>query len=582
MLKNLATGVFITALPFLASGVVAAANLPPLLAYLLFPGRNLLMCLGAIVIIWSIFQSRFSVDAPISFLESVSPTLPFTVLGFALILIIAFVRVPQQEKEAQAFGGDEPKYLRIAFSLLRDTDADISSGRTETPDLSLRFQQTRNLILTGRDAFSDLFKPVEVPPDHVWNVGNWTVRGLHGGMYHLQPPGLPAIIAVGLGIGEAVLPERDPGIYVAVLLSLIWALGAWQLWRLSQEISGDALGSAVFVAIVLLSAPVYVGGYQLFPESVSLLIFPWLIRRLRGSELKLGAVPALFTGFVSGYLLWIHPKLTLVAGLFALMGLIRPRTTATIKALFFFAFALTAFSSLLYCFHISGLLRPEGLYIRQAEEYVGSPNPFSLRFLAGLVKALIGGRDGLFVFAPLLLLGFMTAARKLQTRAVLEMLSLFLIVWLTSAVHDGASLGSPARLMAPVAFIPAFFLVRALRDGASPKLLATAVLLFVLGSQITDSMTSDWRKNVNPYRLMFTNSATNFEPSLPGNSFSNEAYGVDLAKAALIFVTLFVVAIYLNRSDKFDRHETDPARFGWGVLATVLVLAFGLHWLTPA
>ena len=570
----------ILSLPFLASGVVAAADVPPILAYLLFPGRELLVGLGLVIVGWSLVQSWLSVEPIVSGLDSVARTRIFSIGAFLLVGGLAFYRVPQAEKEAEAFGGDEPKYLRIAYSLLRDTDADIGSGRTTTPDFSLRLQQIRNLLLTGRDAASDLFQPVAPPPDHVWNAGNWTVRGRHGGLYHLQPPGLPALVAISLGLGEAWLPERDPGIYVSVLLAILWTLGARELWLLSREITDDALGSAVFSGVVLFSAPVFVGGYQLFPESLSLLVFPWLVRRLRASERDLGWISAVGCGLVSGYLLWVHPKLTVVAVLFAFMALIRPRTSAIARLLFLAGFSLMAFTALLYCFQISGLFRPEGLYIRQAEEYVGSPNPLSLRFMAGLVKGLIGGRDGLLLFAPIVILGFtLDPLRRTSPRGALEMWSLFVVVWLTSAVHDGASLGSPARLMAPVVFIPAFFLVRTLRDEPSAARKASAILLFLLGARLTATMAGDWRRNVNPYRTMFGNPATNFEPSLPGNSFSDAAYVADLEKAVFV---LFVLGLGRFAFRRWGAEELMPARFGVSVLAAAVALAFGLHWLSPS
>jgi len=155
------------------------------------------------------------------------------------------------------------------------------------------------------------------------------------------------------------------------------------------------------------------------------------------------------------------------------------------------------------------------------------------------------------------------------------------VVWLTSAVHDGASLGSPARLMAPVAFVPALFLARALRDRPPAHLAALALLLFVFGGQITETMSSDWRKNVNPYRAMFPYPSTNFEPSLPGNSFSDASYVVDLQKAALILLTLAIVTGLIRRSAAAGVARFAPATFGAGVVTVIVALAFGLHWLTP-
>ncbi|MBK5255298.1 MAG: hypothetical protein JJE39_04630 [Vicinamibacteria bacterium] len=579
---NVGVGLLIAALPYLISGVASAADFPSTLSFLLFPGRGLLVLLGGLVVLWAALRDRVPTDRLGLSLEFLTSRRGFSLTAFAIIAIIAFARVPQEEKEAEAFGGDEPKYLRIAYSLLRDTDADVSGGRTETPGPSVRMQQVWNLLVVGRDSAADLFKPVEIPDGHVWNAGNWTVRGLNGGLYHLQPPGLPALVAAALAIGEGALPNRDPGIYVAALLSLIWLLGARELWRLSLEATNDSLGSAIFVALVLLSAPVFVGGYQLFPESLSLLLFPWLFRRLRTSDRPLSLMTGLVCGLLTGSLLWVHPKLTIVAALFAVMAWLRPRTSGRVKLLFTLGLTLTTLTSLLYCFHISGLFRPEGLYIRQAEEYVGSPNPLSLRFAAGLVKSLAGGRDGLLVFAPVLVLAFMTPmVLKRPARSTIEMWSLFLVVWLTSAVHDGASLGSPARLMAPAAFVPAFFLTRALREHPPASFKMAAVFLFLLGTQITETVWGDWRRNVNPYRTMFANPSTNFEASLPGNSFAEDGYRADLRKAGLVLVTLLILAAGFGRARADTRPDLAPARFGTGVMATLAFLAYGLHWLGP-
>lgn len=578
---NIGVGLLIAALPWLISGVAAASTFPPLLAYLLFPGRALLSLLGGLVVLWALLRERIGWESAVARLQSATASRHFTLIAFAVIAMVAFARVPQEEKEANAFGGDEPKYLRIAFSLLRDTDADVSGGRTVTPDLSVRSQQVRNLLLTTRDAIGNLFHPVEVPTDHEWNAGNWTVRSLGGGLYHLQPPGLPAVVAVALGLGEIVLPERDPGIYVAALLSLIWILGARELWLFSLGLTRDAFGSALLVGVVFLSAPVYVGGYQLFPESLALFLLPWLLRRLSSTSPDLGRVGALGCGLVSGYLLWVHPKLTLVAAFFAVLAIIRPRTSASARFLFLAGFALTAFTALLYCHHISGLFRPEGLYIRQAEEYVGSPDPLSMRYIAGLIKALVGGRDGLLVFAPILALGFVPrSGPKRPSRSSLELACLFGVVWVTSAVHDGASLGSPARLMAPVVFIPAYFMTRTIRESGSANFRAAAVLLFIFGCGVTQTMTSDWRRSVNPYRGMFMNPVTNFEPGLPGNSFSAAGYVLDLEKAGLMLATGLVIAAFL-RARRSRARDWEPARFGLGILGALAFLSYGVNWLSP-
>ena len=299
---NAAIGLLLAALPFLISGVARADDFPALLSYLLFPGRAVLQALGLIVIAWAL-KERLAIGSETPTLRSSIGRPAVIALGFVVACWLSVARVPQAEREAEAFGGDEPKYLRIAYSLLRDADADISGGRTETPPLAVRVQQLRNLALGTRDAVAGLFRPVEVPETHVWNAGNWTVRGLNGGLYHLQPPGLPALVAIALGLGEGVFPHRDPGLYVAYLLSLIWILAAVQLFRLAHDITADQGVAALFVCLALLSAPLFIGGYQLFPESLCLLVFPWIYRHLRASGRALSPLLSGTCGLASGYLL---------------------------------------------------------------------------------------------------------------------------------------------------------------------------------------------------------------------------------------------------------------------------------------
>ena len=128
--------------------------------------------------------------------------------------------------------------------------------------------------------------------------------------------------------------------------------------------------------------------------------------------------------------------------------------------------------------------------------------------------------------------------------------------------------------MAPVAFVPVCFLLRSLRNPQARQIHLGALFLFLVGCGITFEMTADWRKNVNPYRSMFADPATNFEPSLPGNSFSDQAYVTDLVKAAFIFLTLALAAGVLKQS---GRNGASPAWFGLAALATLVVLGFGLH-----
>lgn len=68
------------------------------------------------------------------------------------------------------------------------------------------------------------------------------------------------------------------------------------------------------------------------------------------------------------------------------------------------AVALPLAGLLLSQYSVTGLLRPDALYLRFGSDIYRGPQDFlSARLSAGLVNALFGGRDGLFTIAPVLL-----------------------------------------------------------------------------------------------------------------------------------------------------------------------------------
>lgn len=580
-LPDAAVAALLAGWPMVPRAAVSPQALPPLLSYVAFERPIWTILAGGIVLLASLLRESRPYERPLGVTDKVTSHRLGRIACLACLALVAFLRVPEVEKSSAVFAGDEPKYLRIAKSLWFDLDADIGSGRTELPNGRERVRQLRNVALAARDTTLALGRPVEVPEGHDWHAGNWTVRGLDGGLYHLQPPGLPALVALALSVGNALAPnvDRDAGVIVEAFLSLLWILAGREIYLLIAETTKSRPKGAVAVALLFSTAPVFIGGYQLFPEALVAFIFPWLLRRLRSEGTPPTLLDAACAGGVTGSLLWIHPKLTVVALLFVMLAFVRKEYGIKHRALFASCAAVIAFTALLYCFRISGLFRPEGLYIREASEYSGAPNPFSIRFASGAVKALIGARDGLFVFAPVLLGGLVALPRALalRTRVAAEMLLLFCAVWLTSAVHEGASLGSPARLLFPVAFVPAFFLVDALLDEKSNRtLLFTTIFLFAVSARITLTGWSDWRRVINPYKGMFEMATSNFEPSLPGNAFSDASYVADLLRAAFFFVTLATLALNYERAKR-----TSPAAWGLGLAAVVTVLATVFDGLAP-
>jgi hypothetical protein len=567
---------------YLAPAVVQRVPLPPFLAYVFGPGSHWLLVLAAVALSVSLGRRTSRLRRVASRLLGAAAGRSSLLWVFVAALVgVGFARVPDLRRDLANIGGDEPKYLRIALSLVNDTDIDISGGRATPPDLGLRLSQLRSLAMTTRDAVVGILRPTDIPPEHCWDAGNWSVRGLHGGVYHLQPPGLPALLAVFLGFGQALFPERGAAGLAAEFLVCFWILGAIETYKLTRDVLASRMAALLATAMLFATAPVFVGGYHLYPESVALFLVPFCYRRLRAAEPPLGSRAAIAGGLVAGGLWWIHPKFVAPSLVLIVIGLLRPRASAMARSALASSFVLVAGSSLLYVHYVTGLLRPEGLYIRQAQEYVGVPPLASLAYVQGLVNGLFGPRDGIFVLAPVLLLGVasLPAAFGARRRTTLELFALFGATWLTAAVHGGVSLASPARLFVPVAFAPMLLLALATRAvGARPRVLVPVLFLSLISFAVTARTASHWRLTLNPYRGLFVSQAHDFTRSLP----SREPVRAVVASGALR--TLLLLGAVLVLGARWTRRaipDTGAGLEALYLLALMVVLAFALDAAGP-
>jgi len=530
----------VLALPCAVARVLpSAANrvtLPPFLAFVLGPGCHWFVVLALVTLGVSLAPRSARLRRAWETLVAGADRRP-ALLGWLLVAVLAVVgyaRVPPLRRDLLDLTGDEPKYLRMAMSLVNDSDVDVSGGRDSPPDLRLRLRQLAGVARSTQEALVSLVEGTPVPSDHRWDAGNWSIYGLHGGEYHVQPPGLPALLAVFIGTGQSIFPGCSPRRLAADFLVLCWILAAVETYRLSREVLGSRPGALGATALLFATAPVFVGGYHLYPESVGMLLVPFCFRRVHASGRPLRPASAVAAGLVAGGLWWIHPKFVVPSLALLAIGLLGPRASARTRLLLAAAFAVAAVSSLLYVYRLTGLFRPEGLYVRQAQEYRGVPSPLSIDFLAGLATGLVGARDGILLLAPVLLLAVaaLPAAACARRRTTLELCAVFAAVWATSAVHWGVSLGPPARLFITVAFAPMLVLALGVRQiGPRPRVLLPLLLLASLSLAITVRTASYWRFAFNPYRGLFATPAQNFTRDLPARG---RATVRDLARAALI------------------------------------------------
>ncbi len=353
-------------------------------------------------------------------LVSVPPRLPRALfLPVSFMVYAAAAARTQQEVGPE---GDEPHYLMVAESLLRDRDLSLESD----------YAQQRYL------AFHDA--PLEP---------HYRVRGKHGEIYSLH--------AVGLSL--LILPAYALGGYPAA--SFFMALLAAFLAREVREGVRAALGDDVLADaaawVTALSPPLLHYAGLVFTEVPAALLVAFVLRR--GSGLRVGIALALLP--------WLNVRFAALSVLLLLYGLwreggLRERLKLVLPGLASAA-ASTAYHHALY-----GFLDPRRVYGRRPE--------FSLATLPeGLPGLFLDQEFGLFVYAPVLALalpGFFRLWSRDRPRALAAAALVGVVVLTSSTWHMWrGGFNPPGRFLVPVvpalALLVAAALAGGLRAGAA-------------------------------------------------------------------------------------------------------------------
>jgi hypothetical protein len=346
--------------------------------------------------------------------------------------------------------GDEPHYLVIAESLLRDGDLRIENNHASR----------------GYLAYVD----GELKPDYLR-------RGRDRQIYSIHAPGLPALIVPAFALGGY------PG--VVVFLALLSAFGAALAWRAAFEITGDITAAWVGWAAVALSAPFFFQAFTVFPDAPAAVIVMFVAYALvRGdwltSSFRIGTL-----GAALAILPWLHTRYSLIAGAAAVVIVLRvlsagktpaghsfnagdgrqgaaqakawayvrgltarAEARAYVRLLAFFAIPLVSAAAWLWMFQqIYGTFDPRA-------PYGGSPEMRLARIPIGLTGLLIDQQFGLLPNAPIYLiaLGALVTLAKYRRRLAIELVAIAApYVVAVAAFHMWwAGLSSPARFLVPV------------------------------------------------------------------------------------------------------------------------------------
>jgi hypothetical protein len=344
------------------------------------------------------------------------PALVAGALACAIYSVAAF------ETRPSVPGGDEPHYLIITQSLLKDRDLRIENNH--------------------RNGDYRAYYAGELPkPDY-------RRRGRNGEIYSIHAPGLPALVAPAF----AIAGYRG----VVVFLILLSSAGSALAWWLTSVVTRRSDAAWFGWAAVTLSVSTIFHSFSVYPDGpggVIALTGVWALLRTE-HERETGderIAPWWLHGAALAVLPWIHTRFALIAGSLGALIILRLSTTRNSagKAVAFLTIpAISAICWIGFFIGVYGTPDPSAPYAN--EEGSASFIP------GGLVGLFFDQRFGLLAYAPVLVAAFsglvcMCLDRRWR-RLGLELLFV-LVPYLLAVTHFAMWWGghsAPARFFVPM------------------------------------------------------------------------------------------------------------------------------------
>ncbi len=341
------------------------------------------------------------------------------------------------------FSGDEPHYLMISHSLLRDGDFDLANNYAQK-------DYGRFMLFGG-----------EIAP-HVVNGAR------PGSLYSFHSPGVSFLLLPFYALGS-LFQGRAFGAIIRLGMSLWGALFAVQVYLLARRRSdkeGPALGLWFLASF---TAPVFFYAIHVYPEIVVAFLALLVYRLLRDSP-TVGGARAAVCGLCLGSLVWFHAlKYLALLGPFFLYGLWSIRRKSASRAalpLYVLAAAAVVFIYLQFQHALYGTYslfavswaRPMTGTGGESLKFAGSlltgvPLRDRLETLAGY---FLDQRDGLLFYAPLYFFALLGVWEMLKKKRQELLLLLFLgapYVFLSAFLTQRSGYSPQARPLVAVIWV---------------------------------------------------------------------------------------------------------------------------------
>jgi hypothetical protein len=302
------------------------------------------------------------------------------------------------------FGGDEPHYLMISHSLLKDKDLDLANNYQASD-------------------FKAFMPPQVTLQPHV-------VPGKKAGsLYSFHSPGISFLLlpfyALGLALGKGALT-----LLVRFAMSLFGAFLGIQLYLYAREAWSRERLALLLWALVTFTAPVFFYSNHSYPEIVVAGLSLFIFRRLR-SALSFKTLELSLLGFLLASFIWFHAlKYSFIQAplfLFACWMIVKngePQKRFRQLASFLVPAGLCFAVYFFFQYRIYGSLNPTSVSWQGAMDgrqalgfvknlFTGIPFRFRWETLAGY---FLDQRDGLLPYAPIYAFAFLGVVALLRAK----------------------------------------------------------------------------------------------------------------------------------------------------------------------
>ena len=346
-------------------------------------------------------------------------------LTLLLVLAAAWSAAPQSP------GGDEPHYLVITQSLLKDGDIRVENN----------YQQGDYKAYYGG----------HLDPHYI-------VAGKNGHIYSIHAPGLATVVLPGFFLAGYRGAEAT--------VMLLAALSAALLWRIGWRVTGDAWAAWFAWAAIATSTTFLIQGFTIYPDGpamVAVALGTLLLLRVGDAKSAPGLIALMATSVPLAALPWLHTRFSIIALGFgaAIAGRLltdpaRPVSARLVRTAAFACIpAVVAASWFAFFKTVYGTFNP-------AAPYGGSAGNELAYVPAGTLALLFDGQFGLFTYAPALIAaaaGWWAVGGGVVRRTALETLGVLVLYLAATTTYWMWWAGGPAP---PARFISAMLPVFAI------------------------------------------------------------------------------------------------------------------------